>query len=315
MTATEPGHIPVLYKPVLDGLAVHPGGLYIDGTVGLGGHSRGIAERSAPDGRLLCLDRDPAAIAIARQNLAVFGGRITFAQTPFCDMAKVAVQSGFDQVDGILLDLGVSSMQLDSAERGFSFQSEGPLDMRMGPDCDYSAADIVNTWPEEEIARVIYEYGEERRSRRIASAIVKSRPFRTTAELASCVARVMPGGRIHPATRTFQGLRIAVNTELDQLTEVLPQAVSLLKPGGRLAVISFHSLEDRIVKQFIVRESQDCICPPHVPQCVCDHVATVERVTRKPIMADEAEIALNPRSRSSRLRIAARLSAPERGSK
>ena len=280
----------------------------IDGTVGLGGHARGLLERTAPHGRLLGIDRDPEALDIARVELAEFGERAVLCEGEFRRLAALAREAGFGPVDGILLDLGMSSLQLGRPERGFSFQEEGPLDMRMSPQAELTAAEIVNEWPAEELAHVVYQYGEERHSRRVARAIVAARPLHTTRDLARVVARAVgrvPRG-IHPATRTFQALRIAVNAELESLEEVLPQAVALLKPGGRLAVISFHSLEDRIVKQFVVRESKDCVCPPRMPVCVCHHVATLTRVSRRPLQATPEEVAGNPRSRSARLRIAER---------
>jgi len=292
----------------MDGLRPVPRGRYIDATVGMGGHARGLLERSAPDGRLLALDRDPEALDLARRRLAPYEGRAVFVCGKFGDLREHAVRAGFDSVQGILLDLGVSSLQLDRAERGFSFQADGPLDMRMGPDAETNAATIVNEWPESEVARIIYEYGEERRSRRIARAICSARPIETTGQLAEVVAGAAGhSGRIHPATRTFQAIRIAVNDELGSLSRALPQAVELLSPGGRVAVISFHSLEDRIVKRFFARESRDCICPPRIPQCVCGHRATVSLVTKKPIVATQEEVLRNPRSRSARLRIAERL--------
>lgn len=305
-------HTPVLLQETIAWLQPQPGGLYIDGTVGAGGHAASILAHASPDGRLLAIDRYPQALDVARQRLAEYGERVVFVQARFDAMAEVAARYGFAGVQGVLLDLGVSSLQLDDAQRGFSFQQEGPLDMRMGPDAPTTAAAIVNTWPEEELARIIYTYGEERRSRRVARAIVAARPLRTTRELADAVAHAVGGGgRIHPATRTFQALRIAVNGELEALEAVLPQAVALLAPGGRLAVIAFHSLEDRIVKQFMAREATDCVCPPRQPYCTCGHRATIRRVTRKPVRAGEAEIARNPRSRSARLRVAERL--PEAG--
>ena len=312
-TPAKPAHIPVLLQETMDWLQPRPGGRYIDATVGLGGHSAAILERSSPDGRVLAIDRDPRALELARQRLAEFADRVVWAQARFDAMAEIAAEHGFQDAQGVLLDLGVSSLQLGDAERGFSFQEEGPLDMRMGPDAPTTAEEIVNAWPEEELARVIYTYGEERRSRRVARAIVAARPLRTTRELAAVVARAVrgggrsSGGRIHPATRTFQALRIAVNAELESLEAALPEAVELLAPGGRLAVIAFHSLEDRIVKQFMARESTDCACPPGQPDCTCAHRATLRRLTRKPVRAGEDEVGRNPRSRSARLRVAERL--------
>lgn len=303
-------HQPVLYAEALHWLAPAPGGLYLDATVGLGGHARGLLEASAPDGRLLGLDADAQALALARQNLAAYGERVTLAQGRHTTLRALAEAHGFVAVDGVLLDLGVSSLQLDDPQRGFSFQQEGPLDMRLGDDGDLTAEEIVNTWSERDLSALIAEYGEERYARRVARAICARRPYRTTRQLAEVVARAVPSReRIHPATRTFQALRIAVNDELGSLEAALPQAAALLKPGGRLVVIAFHSLEDRIVKQFIARESRDCICPPGLPTCVCGHHATLRGLTRKPVRPTEAELAENPRSRSARLRAAERLAA------
>ncbi|MHB1354926.1 MAG: 16S rRNA (cytosine(1402)-N(4))-methyltransferase RsmH [Anaerolineae bacterium] len=316
-------HIPVLYQETITWLRPIPGGRYIDATLGLGGHARGILEASAPDGQLLGIDRDPAALAKAQDTLTSFRGRVSYRLGSFSELGDIARQAGFGSVDGVLMDLGVSSMQLDDAERGFSFRTSGPLDMRMGPDAVTSAETIVNTWPEQELARIIYEYGEEKHSRRIARAICTQRPISDTVTLANLIAGVAgPGGRIHPATRTFQALRIAVNDELGALERALPQAVELLRPspsetgrgegditGSVLVVIAFHSLEDRIVKQFMQREARDCICPPRIPVCTCGHRAVLRPGTRKPVMADETEIARNPRSRSARLRAAVRLEA------
>jgi 16S rRNA (cytosine1402-N4)-methyltransferase len=291
----------------MEGLQVKPGGLFIDATTGAGGHSLAILAASAPDGRILCIDADPGALATARRNLADFASRVQFVNANFSELETVAVQNGFDRVDGILFDLGVSSLQLDSAERGFSFQHDGPLDMRLsgeGP----SAADWVNTLPEQELADLIWRYGEERQSRRIARAVVAHRPLRTTSELAHLITQVKSGReKIHPATRTFQALRIAVNQELEVLEAVLPVAVRLLVPGGRLAVITFHSLEDRIVKQFFRTESSECVCPPHVPACICNHRASLRVLTRRPIQPSVEERSHNRRSRSAKLRLVSRL--------
>jgi len=313
MTTPDRPHIPVLLAPVLDLLRVEalPKGRFVDGTVGAGGHAEAILER-APESRLLGLDRDPAALALARERLAPFGARATLVHASYEDMpAQVTAWLGdAAQVDGILLDLGVSSMQLDQAERGFAFLQDGPLDMRFDPASDApTAADLVNLLDANELAEILYRYGEERHSRRIAQAIVAARPIHTTRELAGVVARAQRGPRekIHPATRTFQALRIAVNDELGAVERALPRAIDLLRPGGRLAVISFHSLEDRIVKQTFKREATDCLCPPRQPVCTCGHTARVTLITRKPVEADDAEIARNPRSRSAKLRVVERL--------
>jgi 16S rRNA (cytosine1402-N4)-methyltransferase len=299
-------HIPVLYEEVLAGLQVEAGGLYVDGTVGAGGHAQGMLRQSAPDGHLLGLDVDPRALAIACRRLAEFGDRVTLVCANFATIRAQVDAVGRGLADGILLDLGISSMQLANAEQGFSFQLDGPLDMRMDPRLGQTAADLVNELAEQELADLIYRYGQESASRRIARAIVTARPIDSTRELASVVSRVVRSGRIHPATRTFQALRIAVNGELDRLEEALPAAVASLKSKGRLAVIAFHSLEDRIVKQFFRREARDCICPPEALVCTCGHRATLDIVTKKPIRPAAEEVESNPRSRSARLRIVAR---------
>jgi 16S rRNA (cytosine1402-N4)-methyltransferase len=304
-------HIPILLAAVIDGLSPSAGGCYIDGTLGAGGHAEALLRASGSDGRLLGFDRDAAALAIARSRLAGFGTRLVTVQDSFEKMDELAPLHGFAQVDGILLDLGLSSMQVDNPERGFSFQHDGPLDMRFDPTADIpTAADLVNTLPEDNLVRLLRDYGEERYARRIAHAIVGARPLHTTGALAEVVARAVPRKsreRIHPATRTFQALRIAVNDELGALERTLPSAIALLSRGGRLAVISFHSLEDRIVKTFMRRESRDCICPPEQPVCTCDHRAVTRIITRKPIMATEQEVSENPRARSAKLRVAERL--------
>jgi 16S rRNA (cytosine1402-N4)-methyltransferase len=304
-------HVPVLYNEIIAALAPQPGGFYIDGTLGAGGHAAGLLERSAPDGRLLGLDVDPAALELARARLAPFGERARLVLGSYTRMAEWAPAAS---ADGILLDLGLSSLQLDDPARGFSYQHDGPLDMRFGPG-DLSAAEIVNDWPLEELADLIFEYGEERHSRRIARAIGAARPLRTTRELAEVVTRAVraggrppasasrrPGGRSseqrleRSAARVFQALRIAVNGELDAVAEVLPVAVRVLRPGGRLAIISFHSLEDRLVKRFLrerVRPGDDASSVP-----------SLREVTRKPITPSPQEIAANPRAGSARLRVA-----------
>ncbi|MFN8472035.1 MAG: 16S rRNA (cytosine(1402)-N(4))-methyltransferase RsmH [Anaerolineae bacterium] len=305
---SESPHIPVLLAPTIELLSIRQGGRYIDGTIGAGGHALAILEASGPDGRLLGLDQDPQALQIAAARLPQ--NQVVLVNANFRDLQSVATERGFTEVDGILLDLGVSSLQFDTAERGFAFLYDAPLDMRMNPATPVTAADLVNDLPEGELADLIYEYGEEPASRRIARAIVAARPIETTGQLAKVVARAAgkPGHwRIHPATRTFQALRIAVNDELGALTAVLPQAVSLLAAGGRLAVISFHSLEDRIVKTFFRDEARDCICPPQQPVCTCGHKATLRIITRKPVQAEEAEVRQNSRARSAKLRVAERL--------
>jgi 16S rRNA (cytosine1402-N4)-methyltransferase len=301
-------HQSVLLAEVMAALQPYPGGIYIDGTVGAGGHTAALLTASAPDGQVFGFDRDQSALELARRQLAQFGQRVHLFHANFDQLAQVVKAQGLPRADGILLDLGVSSMQLDQPERGFSFQAEGPLDMRMDASAGPTAADLVNGLPEEELANLIYRYGEERHSRRIARAIVKARPIQTTVELAQIVARASGASRsersrIHPATRTFQALRIAVNDELGALERALPQALACLQPGGRLAVISFHSLEDRIVKNYFKQESQDCICPPEQPVCTCGHKATIDIITKRPITPSLAEIEANPRARSAKLRV------------
>ena len=301
-------HHPVLYESVLEGLAIRPNGCYIDATVGAGGHAWGILVASGPKGRLLGIDADPQALALASERLAAFEDRVTLVQGNFSLLSSIAPAQGFAEVDGILFDLGLSSVQLAVPERGFSFQHDGPLDMRFDPSNPITAAHLVNELEERELADILRRYGQERQARRIARAIVSARPLRSTAQLAALIEGVVGRrGRIHPATRTFQALRIAVNDELTALSEALPQALDLLVAGGRLAVISFHSLEDRIVKRFFEREARDCICPPETPVCVCGHRARLNIITRHPIRPSEEEVAANPRSRSARLRIAERV--------
>lgn len=306
-------HIPVLLAETVEGLDLQPGDWAIDGTLGGGGHTAAILERTTPDGRVLGLDADPAAIERVGKRLAeeVAQGRLRLIQTDYAAMQQVATAHGFTAVQGIVLDLGLSSFQLETPERGFSLMQEGPLDMRFDPTQPLNAAAIVNEWPEQDLADLIYEFGEERRSRRIARFIVRHRPIHTTQALAATVAQAVGGrrgDRIHPATRTFQALRIAVNRELDQLREVLPQALELLRPGGRLAVISFHSLEDRIVKHWMQSEARDFAHDPYHPMGGTDRIPTLRVITSKPITPASDEIERNPRSRSAKLRMAERLS-------
>ncbi len=307
-------HIPVMPAEVLAALRPRAGGRYIDGTAGGGGHTALLLEHSAPDGQVLAIDADPMALARVAERLpeSTAAGRLTLAQGNFASLARLAEDAGFRQVDGILLDLGLSSDQLADRERGFSFAGEGPLDMRFDPASPTTAADLVNTLAEEELADILWRCGEERRSRQIARRIIQARarqPITSAAELARIASAGVPGhpGGIHPATRTFQALRITVNDELKNLADVLPQALNLLAPGGRLAIISFHSLEDRIVKRFFQTEARDCICPPEVPVCRCGHRARIRLVTPHPLAASQAEQAQNPRARSAKLRVAERL--------
>jgi len=302
-------HRPVLYKEIIHALQPQTGGRYVDGTLGAGGHARGILEASAPDGRLLGLDVDPQALAIARKTLAPYEHRSHLAQASYTSLSEQLKKLEWDEVDGIVLDLGTSSMQFDTGERGFSFMQDAPLDMRFGPHVLQTAADIVNSYSERELADLIYEFGEDRDSRKIARAIVKARPLHTTRELVTAIEAVSPrrGDRAHPATRTFQALRIAVNDELSSIRSVLPQAVAGLRSGGRLAVISFHSLEDRIVKEFFRSQSRDLVNPPYERIYEEERKATLKEVNRKPITPSEEEIKDNPRARSAKLRIAEKI--------
>ena len=307
-------HRPVLLEETLKYLVPERGGLFVDCTVGLGGHSEAIL-KSSPDTRVLGLDLDPAALEYSRQRLAPFGERFRAVQTNFRKLETVLREAGELDAAGILVDLGVSSLQFDSAERGFSFRFDAPLDMRMDPTSGPTAADLLQQLPEAEIARIIFEFGEERHSRRIARRIVERReqgqPVTTTAELAELV-RLAAGGRkrqqpIHPATRTFQALRIAVNNELDGLGEFIEKSVDLLTPDGRFAAISFHSLEDRIVKRELRKLSGHCECPPRLPVCSCGARKAVEILTRRPVTPSDREVDENHRARSAKLRAARKL--------
>jgi len=302
----------------MDALAVRPGGTYIDCTVGGGGHAAEILRRSAPDGRLIGLDQDDNALRAAGERLAPFGDRVTLVRTNFERIAEVAERLGIDGADGVLMDIGVSSHQFDEAERGFSYHHDAPLDMRMDRTQPLSARDLVNEWEEAEIARVIREYGEERWASRIAQFIVRARsqrPIETTGELVEIIKAAIPAGARreggHPARRTFQALRIAVNDELGALERGLEGALRVLRPGGRLAVITFHSLEDRIVKQTFARWARPCTCPPDIPVCVCGQKPLAEPVNRKPVKASAEELKENPRSRSATLRAVVKLQGDE----
>ena len=305
-------HVPVLLPQVLEGLRASAGGQFIDCTVNGGGHAAGILSHSTPAGHLLGLDVDPHALARCAVRLRGFGERAVLKRNNYAQLLPVAEQSGFRRVQGILFDLGMSSLQLASPERGFSWQQDGPLDMRMDPAQELTAATVVNTWSQESLAKLIWELGEDRFARRIARRIVerrRERPLALVSDLAKIVQAVYgrKRQRIHPATRTFQALRIAVNGELDNLQHALEQARDLLACGGRLVVIAFHSLEDRIVKAFMQRSTGKCVCPGNIPQCVCNPRETLRVLTRKPVRADRAEVLSNPRSRSARLRIAERV--------
>jgi 16S rRNA (cytosine1402-N4)-methyltransferase len=312
---TEYDHVPVLLTETVDALRPRPGGLFVDATVGGGGHAEKVLELSIPDGRLLALDADPMALEASRIRLRRFGNRVSFARTYSDQVLEAAQEYGFVGCNGVLFDLGVSSAQIDTPERGFSFQSDAPLDMRFGPGAERSAADLVNELSERALRDIISEYGEERFAGRIARRIVEERasnPIHTTAHLAEVVRRAKPrihNERINPATRVFQALRIAVNDELGRLSRALPQALHLLRDGGRLAVISFHSLEDRIVKQFMRQEATGCICPPELPVCACGRTPGLRLITRRPLTASDDEIAANPRARSAKLRVAERINS------
>ncbi len=310
----EAPHRPVLLFEAVKLLAPERGGLFVDATLGLGGHSEAILEAS-PDTRVLGIDRDREALRLAGERLARFGGRFRAVHANHREIVRVLEEAGEREASGILADLGVSSLQFDTAERGFSFRHDAPLDMRMDAEGDEeTAAELLERLPEEEIARVIYEYGEERKSRRIARWIVERRergePLRTTGELASLVARAVGhkrGDRVHPATRTFQALRIAVNGELEGLDEFVETAVDLLQARGRLAVISFHSLEDRVVKRALRRLSGHCECGRRVPVCACGARRAVEILTKRPVVPSEQELEENPRARSAKLRACSKL--------
>ncbi len=299
-------HRPVLYQEIIHALRPQSPGRYVDCTLGAGGHARGILEACAPDGCLLGLDVDPQALALAREILAPFGERARLVQASYETLTAQLAALGWQAVDGIVLDLGASSMQFDRPERGFSFLQDGPLDMRFGPASPYSAGELVNGLTQEELAELIFRYGEEREARRIARAIVKARPLHSTGELARVIEAALPrrGERLHPATRTFQALRIAANEELAALENVLPQALESLSPGGRLAVISFHSLEDRLVKEFIRRQSREQVNPPFERIYEVERPALLKEVTRKPLAASAEEVEQNPRARSAKLRVA-----------
>jgi 16S rRNA (cytosine1402-N4)-methyltransferase len=306
-------HVPVLEGLVVGGLRPRPGARLVDATIGLGGHARALLA-AAPDTVLLGLDRDPAALAHTRARLAECGERLILREGSFADLRTHLDSVGWDAADGVLVDLGVSSMQLADAARGFSFRAAGPLDMRMGPGAAHTAGEVVNTFDERALAQALREYGEEPRARAIARAIVRARPLETTTDLATVVARVVgrakPGH--HPATRTFQAIRILVNDELGALDALLTDGWQWLRPGGRLAILAYHSLEDRRVKTAFRRWAADCICPPYVPRCVCGWRAKVRLVTTKALRPDAEEIARNPRARSARLRIVERLDAEAR---
>lgn len=307
-------HRPVLLGECMEGLSIKPDGIYVDGTAGGAGHSSEIASRLSQNGRLIALDQDETAVKIATERLEVFGDRATVVRSNFRELESVCRLLGVDRIDGLLLDLGVSSYQLDTAERGFSYQADAPLDMRMDLRNPLTAEEVVNTYPEEDLKRILFEYGEEKFSSRIASAILRARekaPIRTTGELVGIIKSAIPSaareGGHHPAKRSFQAIRIEVNAELDVIEPAIRSAANLLKPGGRIAVITFHSLEDRIVKQCFASLASGCTCPPDFPVCVCGKRPTVKVITRKPVLPSEKELEENPRSRSAKLRVAEKL--------
>jgi 16S rRNA (cytosine1402-N4)-methyltransferase len=305
----QPAHIPVLLEEAINELRVQPGGRYVDCTLGAGGHAASILSRSQPGGQLLGIDADPSAIQNVKSRMEQYADSVLLVNDNFSNLESICYRYDFLPVHGILFDLGLASFQIDNAERGFSFQKDAPLDMRVNPAQETTAADIVNSYPEAELADLIWTYGEEPASRRIAHYIVAERPVYTSAELAGIIERAVGGrhGKIHPATRTFQALRIVVNDELDHLESALQQAVKVLGFEGRLVVISYHSLEDRIVKQFMRREASGCVCPPGTPSCICGHIPTLKVLTKKVIVPTRAEVRANPRSRSAKLRVAERV--------
>ena len=306
-------HVSVLLQECLDGLNIKPDGIYVDGTLGGAGHSSEIVKRLTT-GRLIGIDRDNVALKAAGERLSPYQDRVTLVHANFCEIARVLEQLGIPGVDGILLDLGVSSPQLDDGSRGFSYMADAPLDMRMNNEDSLSADTVVNTWPEEELRRILYEYGEERYAPQIAGAICRRRaekPIATTLELVDIIRSAMPPHALrekqHPAKRSFQAIRIAVNDELGAVRQVMEDAIPLLNPGGRMAVITFHSLEDRIVKVAMADAAKGCTCPPSFPVCVCGKKPVVKLISRKPIVSGQEELDRNPRARSAKLRVCEKL--------
>ena len=306
-------HVSVLLEECIEGLNIRPDGIYVDGTLGGAGHSSQIVKRLTT-GRHIGIDRDPVALKAAGERLAPYSDRVTLVHSNFCEIKAVLQELGIDGVDGILLDLGVSSPQLDDKSRGFSYMHDAPLDMRMNNEDALSAYEVVNTWPQEELKRILYDYGEERYAPQIAGAICRRRedkPIESTLELVDVIRSAMPAAALreaqHPAKRSFQAIRIAVNDELGSVEKVMRDAVECLNPGGRLAVITFHSLEDRIVKTAMVNASKGCNCPPNFPVCICGKKPKVKLVSKKPIVSTEEELERNPRARSAKLRICEKL--------
>lgn len=310
---TDFHHVSVLLEECLEGLNIKPDGIYVDGTLGGAGHSSRIVRRLTT-GRLIGIDRDPVALEAAGKRLEPYGDRVTLVHGNFCEMARILDDLGIDGVDGILLDLGVSSPQLDETSRGFSYMGDAPLDMRMNREDALTADVVVNTWSYDELKRILYDYGEERYAPQIASAICRQReivPIRTTLELVDVIRSAMPSAALrekqHPAKRSFQAIRIAVNDELGAVRQVMETSIPKLNPGGRLAVITFHSLEDRIVKNGMAEAARGCTCPPSFPVCVCGKKPKVKLVTRKPIISGNEELDRNPRARSAKLRVCEKL--------
>ncbi len=302
-------HVSVLLEECIEGLAIKPDGIYVDGTLGGAGHSSRIAA-SLTTGRLIGIDRDPVALKAAGERLKPYADRVTLVHSNFCEIKQVLQDLNIDGVDGILLDLGVSSPQLDDGARGFSYMADAPLDMRMNSEDSLTAHTVVNTWPQEELKRILYTYGEERYSPQIAAAICRRReekPIETTLELVDVIRSAMPAAALrekqHPAKRSFQAIRIAVNDELGSVEKVMRDAIPALNPGGRLAIITFHSLEDRIVKQGMADAAKGCTCPPNFPVCVCGKKPKVKIISRKPITSNDEELERNPRARSAKLRV------------
>ena len=306
-------HVSVLLEECIEGLNIKPDGIYVDGTLGGAGHSSRIAAKLTT-GRLIGIDRDPVALKAAGERLAPFGDRVTLVHSNFCEIASVLEELNISGVDGILLDLGVSSPQLDDGSRGFSYMADAPLDMRMNNEDALTADTVVNTWSYEELKRILYDYGEERYAPQIASAICRRReasPIRTTLELVDVIRSAMPAAALrekqHPAKRSFQAIRIAVNDELGSVERVMVDAIPCLNPGGRMAVITFHSLEDRIVKNGMAAAAKGCTCPPGFPVCICGNKPKVKLISRKPIVSTDEELERNPRARSAKLRVCEKL--------
>lgn len=309
----EFSHKSVLLNECIDALAIKPEGIYLDGTLGGAGHSSEIVKRLT-SGRLIGVDRDRVALEAAAKRLAPYMDRVTMVHSNFCELNRILDDLGMDAIDGMLFDLGVSSPQLDDAQRGFSYMADAPLDMRMNRDDALTAFDVVNTWPKEELRRILYDYGEERYAPQISAGIIRARdiaPIETTLALVDVIKGAMPPQALrekqHPAKRSFQAIRIAVNDELGSVSKLMKDAFARLKPGGRLAVITFHSLEDRIVKSEMLQAAKGCTCPPEFPVCVCGKKPLIRLVTRKPILSTEQELEENPRARSAKLRVAEKL--------